>query len=122
MKRKHLVHALCLTGMVAFGAVHASAQSKQAPVSHQQEAQVAAFNAAGNNPILKVVQDQVAQMEANQQNPAYDMEGALKVLKKYTMYPFNHFEPNFPIVLRSVDAAKDEAELQKAMEIWQSKQ
>lgn len=51
----------------------------------------------------------VAEMKANVNNSAYNMQAAVLKLREcpYVMYPLNVFEPEFPIVFRTGDAATD---------------
>ena len=48
-----------------------------------------------------------AQMKANQGNPNFDMDAALKSLKRYAIYPLDHYDPTFPIVARTGDKEAD---------------
>jgi len=56
-----------------------------------------------------------AQMRANQDNPSYDMEAALRQLKRYALYPLAHFDPNFPIVARTGNKEADRQALDQLL-------
>lgn len=48
-----------------------------------------------------------AQMKANQGNASFDMATALRSLKRYAIYPLDHYDPTFPIVARTGDEGAD---------------
>ena len=66
----------------------------------------------------------VEEMKANIENPNYDMAAAVKRLQQspYVVYTLNHFDPEFPIVFRTGDAAKDLEAYNAAKAEWLAKQ
>jgi hypothetical protein len=70
--------------------------------------------------ILQLTQE----MKANQHNASYDMAGAVQKLRNssYVMYPFDHYDPDFPIVFRTGDAAQDQQNYDQAKAAWKAAQ
>ena len=136
MKQRFPVIML-VVGFLAFGLSGLQAQNKnaalvgQAPQKHQQQAQTEERAVSTHTTVKsRMAQEQeailalVEEMKANIENPNYDMAAAVKRLQQspYVVYTLNYFDPEFPIVFRTGDAAKDLEAYNAAKEAWLAKQ
>lgn len=64
------------------------------------------------------------EMKANQNNPNYDMKAAVQKLRTspYVIYTLGHYDPNFPIIFRTGDAAVDQQNYDQAKVAWKAAQ
>ena len=65
-----------------------------------------------------------AEMNANLNNPSYDMDAAVQKLRNspYVMYPLGHYDPAYPIVFRTGDPALDQQNYDQAKAAWKAAQ
>ncbi|GAB4417343.1 MAG: hypothetical protein OHK0039_27590 [Bacteroidia bacterium] len=84
-------------------------QQKLAKVQAQQAA-----SQTTTGKTSKMLNALVAEMKAQQNNPAYDMAGAVKQLQRLAIYPLDHFDPAYPIVERTGNEAIDAARYDQA--------
>lgn len=66
----------------------------------------------------------VIEMKSNATNRAYKMDDAVRRLRKspYVIYPFDHYDPSFPVVFRTGDKVKDDAAYARAKRAWRAAQ
>lgn len=66
----------------------------------------------------------IVEMKANASNRSYDMDAAVRQLRKSpdVIYPFNHYDPTFPIVLLTGNKEIDDAALANAKRTWRAAQ
>ncbi|MEZ4827541.1 MAG: hypothetical protein R3C61_14855 [Bacteroidia bacterium] len=60
------------------------------------------------------------EMDANRSNASYDMERAFRLMKAspLVVYPFQSFDADFPLVIRTGDKSLDAANYNLAKESW----
>ncbi len=63
-----------------------------------------------------------AEMNANLNNPNYDMDAAVQKLRNspYVMYPLGYYDPAYPIVFRTGDPALDQQNYNQAKAAWKA--
>ena len=66
----------------------------------------------------------VKELKANAGNRAYDQEATFQQIRQSPlfMYPFKHYDPDFPIVIRTGDQAVDNAAYNAAKRAWRAAQ
>lgn len=72
----------------------------------------------------EVILKLTAEMNANLKNPNYDMKASVEKLRNssYVIYTLDHYDPSFPLVFATGDAAQDRQNYNEAKAAWKAAQ